>query len=135
MHGGPGMAWGMVDRVGGPDRLRALVEKFYQRMSQDSIIGFFFAGRDLQKIIDGQTAFLMRRFGAVKRYRGRPPTVAHVSLPPIRRGQFDRRMQILRETLTDEGLPAEDVEAWVKVEEGFRGRLQMKPESPPGDEA
>ncbi len=125
------MASGMVDRVGGPDRLRALVETFYQRMSQDSIVGFFFADRDLQKIIDGQTAFLMRRFGAVKRYRGRPPTVAHVSLPPIRRGQFDRRMQILRETLTDEGLPPEDVEAWVKVEEGFRGLLQMKPGDPP----
>jgi len=124
----------MVDRVGGPDRLRVLVETFYQRMSQDSIVGFFFAGRDLQKIIDGQTAFLMRRFGAVKHYRGRAPTVAHDSLPPIRRGQFDRRMQILRETLTEAGLPTEDVEAWVKVEEGFRGRLQMKPESPPGDQ-
>ncbi len=131
MHGGPGMAWGMVDRVGGPERLRALVEKFYQRMALDSIIGFFFAGRDLQRIVDGQTAFLMRCFGATERYKGRPPNKAHAALPPIRRGQFNRRMQILRETLTEEGLPADDVEAWVKVEEGFRGLLQMKPGDPP----
>ena len=40
-------------------------------------------------------------------------------------------MQILRETLTEEGLPPDDVEAWVKVEEGFRGLLQMKPGDPP----
>ncbi len=125
------MAWGMVDRIGGPERLRALVEKFYQRMALDSIVGFFFAGRDLQKIVDGQTAFLMRCFGKTERYEGRPPNKAHTALPPIRRGQFNRRMQILRETLTEEGLPPEDVEAWVKVEEGFRGLLQMKPGDPP----
>ena len=84
------MAWGMVDRVGGPDRLRAIVERFYRRMSEDAVVGFFFAGRNLDKIIDGQTAFLMRCFGATERYTGRPPTVAHRGLPPIRRGQFDR---------------------------------------------
>lgn len=124
------MAWGMVDRVGGPDRLRAIVARFYERMSQDAIVGFFFAGRDLDKIVDGQTAFLMRCFGATERYTGRPPTVAHRGLPPIRRGQFDRRLQILRETLAEEGVPDEDIEAWVKVEAGFRGLLQFK--GPPG---
>ena len=125
------MAWGMVDRIGGPDRLRAIVERFYQRMANDTIVGFFFAGRNLDKIIAGQTAFLMRCFGATERYRGRPPNKAHVTLPPIRRGQFDRRMQILREILTEEGLPGEDVEAWVRVEEGFRGLLQLQPGDTP----
>jgi hypothetical protein len=40
-------------------------------------------------------------------------------------------MQILRETLTEEGLPGEDVEAWIKVEEGFRGLLQLQPGDTP----
>lgn len=120
------MAWGMVDRIGGPDRLRAIVGTFYRRMSEDAIVGFFFAGRDLDAIAEGQTAFLMRCFGATERYTGRPPTVAHRALPPIRRGQFDRRLQILRETLAAEGIAEEDIAAWVKVEAGFRGLLQFK---------
>ena len=67
------MAWGMVDRIGGPDRLRAIVERFYQRMAGDSIVGFFFAGRDLQKILQrGCCQFHSNWFGKCRTCRLQP---------------------------------------------------------------
>lgn len=116
-------ARGLVDRIGGPDRLRAILERFYARLLPDPIVGFFFAGRDLAKIVDGQWGFLMRAFGAAERFHGKNPLVAHLELPPILRGHFDRRLFVLREVLHEEGVDEADIDAWIKVEESFRRRL------------
>lgn len=116
-------ARGLVDRIGGPERLRAILEAFYARLARDPIVGFFFAGKDLGKIVDGQWGFLMRAFGAAERFGGKNPLIAHTELAPIKRGHFDRRITILRETLADEGVEPADIEAWVKVENGFRRRI------------
>lgn len=98
-------------------------------MTVDPIVGFFFAGRDLEKIIDGQWGFLMRAFGAVERFHGKNPLVAHKELPPILRGHFDRRLRLLEETLRAHDVDGDDIAAWIKVENGFRKRLvQEHPE-------
>ena len=79
---------------------------------------------NLDKIADGQHAFLMRAFQEVERYRGVHPSQAHLDLAPIRKGQFDRRLVIPRDVLRDEGVDQDDAEAWVKVEEGMRRLIQ-----------
>lgn len=116
---------GLVSRLGGPERLRAILEVFYQRLLGDSLVGFFFAGRDLTKITAGQHAFLMRAFQENERFDGVHPSRAHVSLPPILRGHFDRRLVVLREVLEAEGVDPADIEAWLKVERGMRGVVQV----------
>lgn len=116
---------GLVSRLGGPERLRAILEVFYQRLLGDSLVGFFFAGRDLTKITAGQHAFLMRAFQETERFDGVHPSRAHVSLPPILRGHFDRRLVVLREVLEAEGVDPADIEAWLKVERGMRGVVQV----------
>ncbi|MCA8943009.1 MAG: group 1 truncated hemoglobin [Planctomycetes bacterium] len=116
-------ARGLVDRIGGPERLRTILDRFYARLAVDPLVGFFFAGRDLDAIAAGQWAFLMRAFGAVERYHGKNPASAHHDLAPILRGHFDRRLVILRELLRDEGVEAADIDAWIKVEESFRRRI------------
>jgi truncated hemoglobin YjbI len=121
---GEGRVRGLVGRIGGPERLRQILEVFYERLSQDLLDGFFFAGRDLAKIADGQHAFLMRAFQETERFRGIHPSKAHLQLPPILRGHFDRRLQLLREVLEQEGVHPLDVKAWLKVEEGMRGVVQ-----------
>ena len=118
-----GSVRGLVDRVGGPDRLREILKRFYARLAPDPIVGFFFAGFDLDEIVEGQWGFLMRAFGAAERFLGKNPLVAHRELPPILRGHFDRRLLVLREVLTEEGLDPADIDAWIKVENGFRRRL------------
>ena len=119
-----GRVSGLVGRIGGPERVREILHRFYTRLFQDPIVGFFFHGQDIHKIVDGQHAFLMRAFQETEEFTGRHPSVAHVDLPPIRRGQFDRRLLVLREVLLQEGLDPKDVEAWIKVEEGMRGLIQ-----------
>ena len=121
-----GKVRGLVARIGGPERLREILTRFYGRLFQDPIVGFFFADQDLDKIVSGQHGFLMRAFQETERFHGVHPSKAHVKLAPIRHGQFDRRLVVLREVLTEEGLDPKDVEAWVKVEEGMRGLIEKR---------
>ena len=97
---------------------------FYDRLVTDPIVGFFFAGKDLAKVVDGQHGFLMRVFQETERFDGIHPSKAHVDLPPILRGHFDRRLVVLREVLSELGVDPEDVDAWIKVEEGMRRLVQ-----------
>lgn len=122
----PRGARGLVMRLGGPVRVRALLAAFYARLAQDPIVGFFFAGKDLDAIVDGQLAFLGKVSGEVPDYRGRHPAQAHLGLPPIRRGQFDRRLVVLRETLEDAGVAAADIDAWLRIERSLRGRIERR---------
>jgi hemoglobin len=122
----PRRARGLVTRLGGPARVRALLALFYARLAQDPLVGFFFAGKNLDAIIDGQLAFLSKVSGEAPVYRGRHPAQAHLGLPPIRRGQFDRRLVVLRETLEEAGVDPVDVEAWVGIERSLRGRIERR---------
>ncbi len=91
------------------------------------MIGFFFAGRDIHEIADRQHSFISRAMGALPSYTGKPPSQAHVDLPPILPGHFDRRLRLLEETLRDHGLDAEDIRTWVEFENSFRPAIVGKP--------
>ena len=117
-------ARGLVDRLGGEARLRGILERFYGELVGDPMVGFFFAGHDLDKVIEGQYRFLLRAFGKVERFEGRNPGSAHVDMAPILRGHFDRRLRVLEQVLDREGLDPQDRDAWIRVEEGFRKLIQ-----------
>jgi truncated hemoglobin YjbI len=121
----PGKVRGLVGRLGGPERLRDILSVLYDRLAADPWLGFFFDQKDLVAVRDGQHAFLMRAFQEVERFTGRHPSLAHRDLAPIRKGQFDRRITILRDVLQEAGVDGLDIEAWVKVEEGMRGVVQQ----------
>lgn len=125
-------AKGLVGRVGGIDGVRRILRRFYARLAADPMVGFFFAGRDLGSIVEGQLGFMLWAFGEVPQLRVRHPRDAHLGLPPILRGHFDRRLVILEETLRDAGLVEEDVRAWLKVESALRRQVQARNESKPG---
>ena len=102
------------------ERLGEILRDFYRRMSHDILIGYFFDGRDVDAIAAKQKEFLLRAMGATPSYSGNPPAQAHGKLPPILRGHFDRRLQILEATLRDHGLSAEDIRTWLTFENAFR---------------
>ena len=116
----------IVDRIGGTDAVRRILGRFYRKLAADPMVGFHFAGRDLDVIVDGQLGFLLKAFGVAQVFEGRHPSVAHVDLAPILRGQFDRRLVLLEETLREEGLGDEDRETWVGVERSMRAVVQKK---------
>lgn len=110
----------------GEERLQGILREFYRRMSQDVLIGYFFDGKDIQHIADQQLGFLLLAMGVKKTYSGKLPTHAHLDLPPIYTGHFDRRLTLLRQTLKDSGLKDEEIKVWVDFEDAFRNVVVTK---------
>ena len=109
--------------AGGADGVEKILRSFYQKLSKDVLVGFFFSGKDLEHIIQQQKAFLLRSMGETKTYSGKSPRTAHTHLPPILKGHFDRRLVVLRETLKEFGLSDKAAQAWVDYEDTFRSGI------------
>jgi len=112
----------LFDRIGAP-ALRAVITDFYGRVFPDVMIGFMFQGKDRGHLIDREyelTAALLGAPGVT--YTGRPMRVAHAQ-HTIFGGQFERRLQILRETLRDHGVDAEVQQAWIDHQLVLRGQI------------
>ncbi|HTJ42168.1 MAG TPA: group 1 truncated hemoglobin [Kofleriaceae bacterium] len=102
---------GLFDRIGA-DKLRAVVDDFYRRIFGDEMIGFLFQGKDRARLADKEYEFTARFLGADLPYTGRSMPEAHAR-SPILGGHFERRLQILRNTLADHDVDEEVVRAWI----------------------
>jgi hemoglobin len=111
----------LFDRIGG-DALRAVIVDFYDRVFADVMIGFLFAGKNKQRLIDREWEFTARFLGADLPYRGRSMPEAHARVP-ILGGHFERRLQILRNTLADHRIDAEVAQAWIDHQLALRGQV------------
>ncbi|MBK9295165.1 MAG: hypothetical protein IPM57_12135 [Oligoflexia bacterium] len=99
--------------------LEKILQKFYTVMANDSMIGFFFQGKDLNKIVNGQKELLLTAMGIKPTYTGRPVNQAHMNLPPILEGHFNRRLVILEQTLNEFKLRKDTVQNWIGFEKKF----------------
>lgn len=107
----------------GEAKLRAVVTDFYDRVFPDVMIGFMFQGKDRRHLIDREyelTAALLGAPGVT--YTGRPMRVAHAQ-HTIFGGQFERRLQLLRETLRDHRVDADVQQAWIDHQLALRGQI------------
>lgn len=112
----------LFDRIGA-DALRAVVTDFYDRVFPDVMIGFMFQGKDRQHLIDREyelTAALLGAPGVT--YTGRPMRAAHAQ-HTIFGGHFERRLQILRETLRDHAVDPDVQQAWIDHQLALRGQI------------
>ena len=117
----------LFETIGKEEGLNSLLDKFYQALSKDVLVGFFFDQKDLSKIAQKQKEFLMRAWGITSSYSGKSPATAHISLAPILKGHFDRRLVILKETLEKETtLSASQIQLWLDFEELFRNSIQKE---------
>jgi hemoglobin len=114
----------LFDEIGGEGALEKILVRFYEKMSGDVMIGFFFTGKDIHAIALKQKEFLMRAWGVSPSYRGKAPAEAHAHLPPILRGHFDRRLRILEETLTEFKVSEQSKKLWVEFESTFRDAVE-----------
>lgn len=111
----------------GATRIAVIVRAFYEVMHADLLIGFYFTGKDLDRIAEQQTAFILKAFGVTESYAGVPPAKAHSALPPILEGHFDRRLKLLDELLEREGLTLSQRKAWIGFENAFRAAIVSRP--------
>ena len=111
----------LFDQLGG-DALRAVITDFYERVFADVMIGFLFVGKDRARLIEKEWELAARMLGADVRYTGKSMPDAHARVP-ITGGHFDRRTQILRDTLRDHAVPADVQAAWLGHVEALRAQI------------
>lgn len=101
------------------DSLLKVLNDFYRKMTKDTMLSFFFQGKDIEHIIEQQRKLLLMVLGIEKKYGGKPVGTAHADMPPILQGHFDRRLFLLSETLKENNFSAEAASQWVGFERQF----------------
>lgn len=99
-------------RAGGEPAVRAIVERFVDRMFADAIIGFLFAGKDAARVKQHEYEHAAAVLGAPVPYTGRPIPALHRAMR-INAGQFRRRLALLRQQIAREGVPDDVAELWL----------------------
>ncbi len=116
------------EELGGGPKLRAIVDDFIDRCFDDVMIGFLFARADRDRIKRFEYQHAAKALGAQVEYEGRPLDDAHRP-HRILGGQFDRRKQILKETLHDHAVSKGVVEAWISHQDRLRHLITRDPDS------
>ena len=108
-------------KIGG-DKLRVVITDFYSRIFGDVMIGFMFEGKDRARLIDKEWELAAAMLGADVKYTGRPMRTAHAQ-SPIFGGHFERRLQILRETMAAHGVDPEVQRVWIEHTQALRDQI------------
>lgn len=105
-------------------KLKTILNDFYQALSTDLLVGFYFDNKDLKHIAQQQYRFLLKAFGEVDSelgvYQGPSPAKSHEKLAPILSGHFDRRLRVLEQILRQYQLSTKQIQTWIQFEESFR---------------
>ena len=109
----------LYDEIGGEEGLRRVLRTLYDRLFDDMMVGFLFAGKDKEKLIEHQLWFTARFLGGPSRYEGRSLPDAHAELP-ILPGHFERRHHMLREVLEEHRVPQAVRDEWLRVDQSLR---------------
>lgn len=126
----------MFDRLGA-DRLREIVTDFYSRVVPDVMIGYMFAGKDKAQLIQREWELVAALLGGDVKYTGRPMRMAHAA-HTIFEGHFNRRLQILKDTLRDHAVPDDIAKVWIDHslalrEQVTRAKIPVVPPPPDPD--
>jgi hemoglobin len=111
----------LIDKIG-LEPLRAVIADFYDRIFPDVMIGFMFQGKDKAHLIAREHELVAALLGADIKYTGRPMRTAHAS-HTIFGGHFERRLQILRETLAAHAVDPEVQTAWIDHTLSLRSQI------------
>jgi hemoglobin len=112
----------LFEQIGGA-ALRTVIADFYDRLFTDVMIGFMFQGKPKQQLIDREWEFTAGFLGAPDvKYTGRPMRTAHAQ-HTIFGGHFERRLQVLRETLADHHVPEAVQKAWIDHTLALRAQI------------
>jgi truncated hemoglobin YjbI len=109
----------LFDELGGEPALRRIIDRFVDREFDDVMIGFFFRKAKRERVKAKEYEFAARHLGASIAYTGRPIGEAHAA-HPIMGGQFMRRLELLKLTLEELGVPEHIRQHWIEHTEKLR---------------
>ncbi|MEM9280178.1 MAG: group 1 truncated hemoglobin [Pseudomonadota bacterium] len=99
----------LYEKYGGFSQVSKIVLAFYDTLLDDDDIGPFFDDVDMSRMVDHQTKFIASLLGGPAAYTDNQLRQLHSHLD-IKHEHFDQLEIVLRDTLTDHGVAAEDVE-------------------------
>ncbi|MEM8862080.1 MAG: group 1 truncated hemoglobin [Chloroflexota bacterium] len=102
----------LFDKYGGFSQVSKIVLSFYDTLLDNDEIGPFFDDVDMSRLVDHQTKFIASLLGGPASYSDKQLWKLHAHLD-IKDKHFDELEIVLRETLIDHGVEAEDIEAVV----------------------
>jgi truncated hemoglobin YjbI len=105
--------------MGGEPALRAVLRTLYDRLFDDVMVGFLFAGKDKERLIEHQVWFTARFLGGPSRYEGKSLPDAHAALPLLP-GHFDRRHHLLKQALSAHAVPPAVATEWLRVDASLK---------------
>lgn len=100
------------ERIGGQAGAERALRAFLDRVFDDFIIGFLFVGKDKERILRHEVELASLHLGGPLGYTGRGIGQAHRPLR-INRGQFRRRLAILRTVLQEQQVDEDIVQRWI----------------------
>lgn len=112
----------LYQQIGGGPALRGIVERFVGSMFDDVMIGYLFRRADRRRVAQKEYELASQILGGPDAYSGRPLREAHAP-HRIARGQFDRRVVLLREALEAGHAPAAVQAAWLAHTERLRAAI------------
>jgi hemoglobin len=119
----------LFEKAGGMDGLRAVLGDFYDAVFDDVMIGFHFRNANKERLIQKEAELAARMLGASDvKYTGKPLRQAHAP-HPILGGQFERRLQLLREAMEKHNLPEDVRTEWVAHTQALRSQVTRDPGS------
>jgi truncated hemoglobin YjbI len=113
-------------RLGGFDVLEAILGDFVGRVMRDPMIGFMFASVDPSRLQAMEAAFAASHLDPEIPWTGRPLRTIHAP-HPIGRGHFDRRRELLRQTLADHAVEPGVAASWLAHVERLRDAILGPP--------
>ena len=112
----------LYDDAGAEAGLRAILRTLYDALFDDAMVGFLFAGRDKESLIEHQLWFTAKFLGGPSRYAGKSLPEAHAHLPLLA-GHFDRRHELLRRALAAHGVAERVATEWLRFDQALRGAV------------
>jgi hemoglobin len=104
------------EAIGGEPAVSAIMDAFVDRMFDDMIVGFLFQGKDREGIKRHEVALVSSHMNGPLAYEGRPLVSLHRGLK-INRGQFRRRIALLKLTLERFAVPPDVAARWIAFDE------------------
>ena len=108
------------------------VERFYEKLHSDEVVGEFFRNADVTALKTHQEMFLTAALGGPDAYKGRDMRAAHAQLD-ITDADFDRFLGHLGDTLTELGAATDPIAELMAVLEPLRLEICCAAAEGPGD--
>lgn len=112
----------LYDKYGGFATVNKLVQSFYGKVAESEELAPYFAGVDVQKLMDHQTRFFSEILGGPVKYTGRQLNNVHAKLA-ITEEAFSEVAELLEETLEDMEVEEDDIETIMEIVGGVKSDI------------